>query len=370
VPFSRFVRTVVPSLLASLLCCASAAGAQELKISHQWPEGTDARDRAARMFAQEVEMRAQGLRFSVHGASSLKIPPDKLFDALTENKLDAAIFPLASIVDKVPEFSLARIPGLVASLDAAQSLKGSDIHVALQRLAEAHGLRIVTWWWAPGGFFAKDREVAGPQSVKGRRLRGADPLFDRMLKAAGAAVLAMPSPELAGAMQAGKLDAVGTTYEAFMSLKMYDQAKYATIGSPNLFMGFSPLVMSLAAWNKLTPQQQSAVEEAAEISNAYFDATQRTIERQLVGTLRKGGIKVSRLTRDQYLEWLELGQRTAWVEYTKVNPGAQDLLVRSVKTVLDSLGPTDDGGDKAGLGAVPEASDVPDRADPPQGSRR
>src|SRR5262245_40948757 len=40
------------SLLAvsSLLLSASGALARELTISHQWPEGTDARDRAARLF--------------------------------------------------------------------------------------------------------------------------------------------------------------------------------------------------------------------------------------------------------------------------------------------------------------------------------
>jgi hypothetical protein len=40
-----------------LLLSISGAFAQELKISRQWAEGADARDRAARLFAQEVQTR-------------------------------------------------------------------------------------------------------------------------------------------------------------------------------------------------------------------------------------------------------------------------------------------------------------------------
>ena len=61
----------------------------------------------------------------------------------------------------------------------------------------------------------------------------------------------MPSNEIYAAMQSGSLDAVVTTYETILSHKIFDHAKYATVGSPSLFMGFSPLVMSLRTWKKL-----------------------------------------------------------------------------------------------------------------------
>lgn len=59
---------ILASLLAALglLLSASGAFARELTISHQWPEGTDARDRAARLFAQEVQLRAPELTFRIY----------------------------------------------------------------------------------------------------------------------------------------------------------------------------------------------------------------------------------------------------------------------------------------------------------------
>jgi len=329
------------------------AFAQELKISHQWAE-TDGRDRAIRVFVQEAQARAQDLKFRVYPNSSLGIEPDRLIEALQSGQLDAAVFPLSYAVHKVPEFSLARLPGLVPTLDAAQALRGSEIFSTLQSIAEANGVRIITSWWNPGGFFSKDREISDPRTVKGLKMRGAEPLFERMLQAAGASISSMPSTKVYAAMQSGGLDAIGTTYEAFISFRLYEQAKFATIGDPSLFMGFSPMLMSLAAWNKLTPEQQAAIEEAAEISDAYYEAAQRTAERQLVATLRKAGVKIRRMTNDNYMAWLQLAQQTAWLEYTKINPRARDLLVSTVRTFLDKLGPKDDLDDNANSGSSPD----------------
>jgi TRAP-type transport system periplasmic protein len=278
-----------------------------------------------------VEVRFPGLKVRVTPGSPLK--PAEVLAALQAGKLEMAVFPLSYAGAKVPEFALAGLPGLVPDLDAARELKGSSMHVTLQALAQAQGIRLLTWWWVPGGFFTKDMQVFGPSSVQGLRMHATNPLFERTLQAAGASVLSMPSGDLAAAMRADKLDAVVTTYESFMSLRLAEQAKFATIGS-SLFMDFCPLVVSAAAWKKLTPQQQKVFEEAAAISDAYFDATQRDLARRMERTLRRGGVSIWRMSHEDYLSWLALAQRTAWAEYATINPRAKELLLETVRTVL------------------------------------
>jgi TRAP-type C4-dicarboxylate transport system substrate-binding protein len=172
-------------------------------------------------------------------------------------------------------------------------------------------------------------------------MRAADPLFELMLQAAGASVVNIPSTEAYAALQAGSLDALLTSYEGFMSLRIYEQAKFATVGS-TLFMSLTPLVMSLATWNKLSPEQRSALEEAAEISDSYFESIQRDVERRMVTTLRNASVAIHRMTKEDYLTWLELAQKTAWLEYIKTNPRAQDLLITTVQTLLENFGSKDD----------------------------
>jgi TRAP-type C4-dicarboxylate transport system substrate-binding protein len=327
------VRVVHIACLVFVLIVASAPGrasGQEIRIAHQWAEGGDGRDRAARVFAQEVEVRTS-LKLRIQPNLSLK--PAELLAALQANRLEMAVFPLSYVVAKVPEFSLAGLPGLVPDLDAARELKGSQMHATLQSLAEAQGIHILTWWWVPGGFFTKQIQIFGPASVPGLRMQAANPLFERTLKAAGAAVVNLPMSEVAAAMRSDKLDAVVTTYETFMSLGLAEHIKFATIGS-SLFMDFCPLVMSLGAWKKLTPEQTPAFTEAADISDAYFDAVERDLTRRMERALRRSGMAIWRMSQDDYLAWLQLAQQTAWVQYATINPRAKELLLATVRTVL------------------------------------
>src|SRR5215831_10062762 len=335
----RLFHLTVSSCIA-LSALLGRASAQEIKISHQWSKGIDGRDRAARVFVQEVEARAAGLKFRIYPNSSLKLKPTEVLAALQNNTLEMAVHPLVYNIDKVPEFSVAGLPGLVPDLNAAHVLKGSEIHATLQSLAEANGFHIVTWWWAPGGLFSKSRPITGPASVQGLKMRGADPLFELMLKDAGASVTNMPSTDVYAAMQAGSLDAIATTYEAFMSLRLAEQAKFATIGT-SLFMGFCPLVVSLTTWNRLTSDQKAAIEDAAAISDAYFETVERDLERRMVTALRSSGVTIRSMSRADYIAWLQLAQRTAWVEYTRINPRAQELLIKTVRTFLIRLSDKD-----------------------------
>jgi TRAP-type C4-dicarboxylate transport system substrate-binding protein len=328
----------VACVLLLVLCtpAGNMAVAQEIRISHQWAERTDARDRAARIFAEEAEMRVKGVRFRVYPNSSLKIKPHDLLDALRNGKLEMAVYPLVYAAPSVPEFSLAGLPGIVPNLAAAHAFKTSETFAMLQSIAEENGIRLLALLWNPGGFLVKGREVSGPKSVQGLRMRASDSLFGLMLKHAGAAVTTMPSNEIYAALQSGSLDGVVTTYETILSLKIYEQAKFATVGSPSLFMGFSALVMSQAAWKRFTPEQQAAVEEAAAIADSYYESAQRDVERRTVAALQNAGVSVRRMSAQDYLAWLQVAQQTAWLEYTKINPRARELLLGLVRNVLDS----------------------------------
>ena len=90
------------------------------------------------------------------------------------------------------------------------------------------------------------------------------------------------------------------------------------------------------------PDEKTAIEEAAEISNAYFEILQRDAERRLVRSLRSVGGKIHQMTKEDFLMWLQLAQRTAWMEYTKTNPRAQELLLGAVQRLLERFGSKDD----------------------------
>ncbi len=239
-------------------------------------------------------------------------------------------------VKRVPEFSLALLPGLLPSLATARLLKGSEVHAKLQQVAAANGLRIVTWWWMRGGFAAA-REISGPQSVKGMRLQSCG-LAQRVLAAAGADVADDPWGEIAMRLEMGALEGVAVPYEDFISLRLHEQAKFATFGGPSILTCFSPLLMSKRTWDRLTPEQQRAVDEAAEVADAYFETSQIEAEKRALAAFQRAGAKVRSITHQEYMAWLALAQRTAWADYVKVSPASRDLLNTAIRVILSHLG--------------------------------
>ena len=314
------------ALVASFALVTSAS-AQEIKISHQFKANTDARDKATRVFVEEVNKADPNLKFRIFPGSSLNIKPLAQLDALQGGSLEMSVFPMSYAVGKIPEMSITIMPGTITSLDQALKLKGTAFHKKLQEVAERNGIHIVTWWWTPGGFASKDHPIGGPDTVKGEKMRAADPTFESMLKAAGASVVNIPSTEIYSALQSGVLTSTLTSAETFVSMRIYEQTKFATIGGDyTLWWLLQPLVMSKAAWDKLTPAQKKIFEDAADKSDAYFAGTQREAVTQMIDAYTKAGAKVDPLTRDQFVAWIELAKKTAWPEFAAKSADAKMLL--------------------------------------------
>ena len=323
--------------VAALFAAAAIAtplGAQEIKISHQWKANTDARDKATRIFVEEVNKKDKNLKFRIYPGSSLNIKPVAQLDALQSGQLEMAVFPMSYAVGKIPEMSITIMPGTITSYDHAMRLKGTAFHKKLQELSEKNGIHIVTWWWTPGGFASKVKLIGGPETVKGEKMRAADPTFESMLKAAGASVINIPSTEIYPSLQSGVLTSTLTSAETFVSMRIYEQTKYATVGGEyTLWWLLQPLVMSKAAWDKLTPEQKKIFQEAADKSDAWFKDAQAKAVTNMEAVYKKAGAEVKALTKPEFDAWIDLAKKTAWPEFQAKSADAKELLelISSVK---------------------------------------
>jgi TRAP-type transport system periplasmic protein len=322
----RYAIRALAALAASLAFALPAAG-QEIKISHQFKANTDARDKATRVFVEEVNKKDPSLKFRIYPGSSLNIKPAAQFDALQAGTLEMSVFPMSYATGKVPETSVTIMPGTITTLDQALKLKGTPFHRKLQEVMEKNGTHIVTWWWTPGGFASKDHPIGGPDTVKGEKMRAADPTFETMLKAAGASVINIPSTEIYPSLQSGVLTSTLTSAETFVSMRIYEQTKYATVGGDyTLWWLLQPLVMSKAAWDKLTPAQKKIFQEAADKSDEFFASTQREAVQHMIDAYKKAGAQVRPLTKAEFDAWIDLAKKTSWPEFAAKSPDAKQLL--------------------------------------------
>jgi len=312
--------------LAAFALVATAT-AQDLKISHQWKQNTDGRDLATRLFVKEVNAKDPGLKFRIYPNRSLISNPVAQIEGLQDGTLEMAVYPLVYAAGKVPDFSITIMPGTIASLGEAVKLKGSPFHKKLQAVCEENGVRIVTWWWTPGGFATKNREISMPDSVKGLRMRAADPYFELMLKELGASVQSMPSTEIYPALQSGVLDGLLTSAESFVSMKIFEQTKHATAGGDyTLFMLLQPLVISKQHWDKLSETQKAAFEAAATVSETYFNGLQTEASDKMVDTFTKAGNKVRPMSKAEYDAWVAVAKEKAWPKFAENTRHGKELL--------------------------------------------
>src|SRR5438128_6769666 len=119
-----------PAIVASTRL-GSAAPAQTLKISHQFPGGTidegDFRDRLCRKFAAELEKRTGGaLAAQVYPNSSL-MKTVAQFSALRKGVLDLSLYPISYAGGEFAELNIGLMPGLVSSYKQGGAWKSSAV---------------------------------------------------------------------------------------------------------------------------------------------------------------------------------------------------------------------------------------------------
>ncbi len=310
--------------------------AARIRISHQWSAQTDARDRAARVFAAEIQKRAPGIAVTVHPGSELGIGPLEQYDALVDGRIEAAIFPLFYISPQIPEVSVTLLPGVPATIEQAAQLKGSEFHKRLQAVVEAKGFRILSWWWLKGGMVSIDDDIGSPDDMQGVHVRSGDALFDLMFAKAGAVPMVMPSTQIVEEMRAGRLNVAQASLETLLSMKMQTVARSAVIGGNALYISLHPLMISTKVWAGLNEAERKAVEAAADVADRAFVEAQTTIEAQVQAAFDMAGVKRRAMPYAEYERWLRIAQQTSWIAYSKQSAASGELLRALLTSLMQS----------------------------------
>ena len=334
-------RTFVAGSLAlgagALLHPAHAAGTV-LKISHQFPGGTltegDFRDRLCRMFAAEVERRTNGaLKAQVYPGSSL-MKTNAQFSALRKGALDMSLIPLSYGGGEVPEVNIGLMPGLVTSYEQGLGWKTKDVGRELTNVCADKGLVLVTWLWQAGGVASRTRPVVEPEDAKGMKIRGGSREVDMMLKAAGAAVVSLPSNEIYAAMQTGAVDAAMTSSTSLISFRLEEVSKHLTTGRGKAYWYmFEPLVISKSVFDALPKDMQAVVlAVGAELEKFALEGA-RADDQLLASVYQKAGAKVYDLTDATVKRWQAVARDTAWKDFAERGERSARLLKLAEQTL-------------------------------------
>jgi TRAP-type C4-dicarboxylate transport system substrate-binding protein len=326
-------RRTVLGALALAMAMTGPAWAQTtvVKISHQFPGGTvdkgDFRDRLVRMFAAEVEKRTKGsLKFEIYPGASL-MKTNAQFSAMRKGALDMSLVPLSYAGGEVPETNIGLMPGLVTSYEQGYAWKNAPIGHELTKVLADKGVVLVSWIWQAGGMATRGKPIVDPEDAKGMKIRGGSREMDLILKEAGAAVVTLPSNEIYAGMQTGAMDAALTSSTSLVSFRLEEVSKALTTGrGKSYWFMLEPLMMSKAAFDRLTKEQQATVMAVGAEMEAFALKAAKADDNEVAAVFAKTGAKTVDLSEATVKKWQDIARRTAWKDFAERNANTARLL--------------------------------------------
>jgi TRAP-type C4-dicarboxylate transport system substrate-binding protein len=334
------IKAAVGASATAGLSIRSSWGAEPraLSISHQFPAGTleegDFRDRLCRKFAVEIERRTSGaLKATVYANSSL-MKTNAQFSAMRKGALDLSLVPLSYAGGEVPETGLGLMPGVVTSYEQGASWKRAPIGKELANLLYDKGIVVLSWIWQAGGVASRTRPIVEPEDSKGLKVRGGSREMDMVLKAAGAAVMNIPSDEIYANMQTGALDAAMTSSTSLISFRLEEVAKQLTTGRGKAYwFMFEPLLMSRSVYESLPKTQQNVLlSVGAELERFAVDGA-KADDQKVASTYEKVGGKAFDLSAATVERWRTLARDTAWKDFAARSDNCARMLKLAEQTL-------------------------------------
>ena len=270
----RTRRAILGAVAVSAMTAAAAgipAIAQEAKTAKLGHSFADSHPRAAAMkrFAEEVAKASNGsVKIDVFGNATLG-SEEKMLIAVQSGTVDFYMGALSPIATRKKELQIFDFPFLFASdAEAAAVLDGPAGRRLLDSLSDMN-MQGLTW---SGGAFRNfsnsKRPVASLADMKGLKVRVMQsPMALASFNAMGMNAVPMAFTEVYTALETKALDGYEHPFVDMYANKMFEVQKHLTV--TNHVYTPVALVASKRFWTSLTPQQQAAVQAAAETTRAF-----------------------------------------------------------------------------------------------------
>ncbi len=281
-------------LLISGMHTYAAAETVTLKLGWTTSDGpTDPYAITARQFAAALEMEAPG-QFTVEFYPNRALGDEKeMLEGLSFGTLHMAVITNAPIASIEPAFQINDLPFLYADEQKAHAVLDGEAGQKLMKKLESKN--IIGFGFAEGGFrqmINNVRAVNTPQDVEGIKWRVMqNPVYIGMFRSLGGNAVPMAWGEVFTAVQQGTIDGLEIPIAVIQNNGYYEVTKYLSL--TNHTYSALGVLMAKKTWDKLAPEQQTAVRKAALTAIEQERAMNMENVRKLVDKLKQEGMQVN-----------------------------------------------------------------------------
>jgi len=218
---------------------------------------------ALEQFAKDVAEKTNGeITAEVFNSAVLGAQPDAI-DQLRNGALDFANFNLGPMGEFVGELNVLSLPFLFTGIDHMHSVMDGPIGQKFSDALAKEGIVALSWFDSGSrSFYNNTKPIMTPADLDGMKVRVMNnQLYVDMVNGMGGNATPMAYGEVFQSLKTGVIDGAENNYPSFESSNHYEVAKYYSL-TEHLIIP-ECVCVSKASWDKLTPDQQKAVREAA-----------------------------------------------------------------------------------------------------------
>lgn len=294
-------KTVCSSLAmfaVAVWACAGMASAApiSIKFGHDQTEQSP-HQAAALLFKKLIEENSKGeMAVTIYPNMTLGSSPQML-EQTGAGAIEIVAVPTASIQGFQPTFQVLDLPFLFDSKEQLNILYkefGKELFAPLEK----KGMLGLTYWGMGFKQFTANYPIHMPSDFKGHKFRVMpSPVIREQFKALGASPVPVDFQELYNALQQGVVDGQENPLVGIVTRKLYEVQRCMVL-SNHAFLAYG-MVASKLFFDRLTPEQQGIVRDAAAKSAAYQLKLIDEQDQGYLDTIRKAGVTIIELTPEQ-----------------------------------------------------------------------
>jgi tripartite ATP-independent transporter DctP family solute receptor len=289
----RLTATLAALLAGTTLAGGAFACETTLRSSDTHPDGYPT-VAAVQEMGRLLEEKTDG-RLCVEVFHSAQLGEEK--DTIEQTRfgvIDLNRISMAPFNGLIPETAILSLPYLFRSTEHMHNVLDGEIGQQIADTFTAQDL-IALAYYDPGArsFYNNQKPITSIDDMKGMKFRVIQSdVFVDMVAALGANAVPMPYGEVYSAIETGVIEGAENNWPSYESSGHYEVAKYYTLDEHTMVP--EVLVMSKAAWDKLTPEDQAAVREAAAESVPFNREAWAAREKESEEKVLAAGVEVVR----------------------------------------------------------------------------
>lgn len=191
-----------------------------------------------------------------------------------------------------PETVVPTMPFLFRSVEHLHKVLDGPIGEEILKACEKQGFVGLAYYDSGArSMFTAKKPVRSFADMKGLKVRvQQSDLWVSMLEAMGANATPMPMGEVYTGLKTGLIDAAENNYPTYESSRSFEVAKYYTKTEHS--MAPEMLLFSKRAWDRLSPEEQGWIRQAAKESVPYMRKQWAEREIKSLATVKAGGAEI------------------------------------------------------------------------------